>query len=71
MGSIPGLGGPLEEGMALTPVLLPGESHGQRTWWTIVHGVANKRLEQLSTHAPVLIGIPTAKCSQNWGSCTT
>ena len=30
-GSIPGLGweDPLEEGMATTPVFLPGESHGQ------------------------------------------
>ena len=26
-----GWGDPLEEGMAPTPVLLPGESHGQRS----------------------------------------
>ena len=26
-----GQGDPLEEGMAVTPVFLPGESHGQRS----------------------------------------
>ena len=31
---------PLEEGMATTPVFLPGESHGQRTWWATVCGPA-------------------------------
>ena len=33
MGSIPGLGrdSPLEKGMAITPVFLPGESCGQRS----------------------------------------
>ena len=30
-GSIPGWEEPLEEGMAHTPVFLPGESHGQRS----------------------------------------
>ena len=30
-GSIPELGKSLEEGMATTPVFLPGESHGQRS----------------------------------------
>ena len=32
---------PLEEGMATTPVFLPGESHGQNPMdsWAIVHGV--------------------------------
>ena len=29
--SIPGREDPLEEGMATTPVFLPGESHGQRS----------------------------------------
>ena len=31
----------LEEGMATTPVFLPGESHGQNPMdsWAIVHGV--------------------------------
>ena len=23
-----------------TPVFLPGKSHGQRSWWAAVHGVA-------------------------------
>ena len=26
-----------------TPVLLPGESHGWRSWWATVHGVAKSR----------------------------
>ena len=26
-----------------TPVFLPGESQGQRTWWAAVHGVAQSR----------------------------
>ena len=30
IGSIPGLGRPLEEGMATTPVFLPGEPHEKR-----------------------------------------
>ena len=30
-GSAPGSGNPLEEGMATTPVFLPGKSHGQRS----------------------------------------
>ena len=30
-GSIPGSGRPLEEGWQPTPVLLPGESYGQRS----------------------------------------
>ena len=29
VGSVPGSEDPLEEGMATTPVFLPGESHGQ------------------------------------------
>ena len=31
MGSIPGLEDPLEEDWQPTPVILPGESHGQRS----------------------------------------
>ena len=31
LGSIPGREDPLEEGVATTPVFLPGESHGQRS----------------------------------------
>ena len=30
LGSIPGLGRSLKEGMVTTPIFLPGESHGQR-----------------------------------------
>ena len=35
-----------------TPVFLPGESHGQRTWWAKVHGVAKSWtwLKWLSMH---------------------
>ena len=35
------------------PVFLPGEFHGQRTWWAAVHGVT-KIWTQLSTHACML-----------------
>ena len=31
VGSIPGSGGSVEKGWQLTPVFLPGESHGQRS----------------------------------------
>ena len=31
LGSIPGREDPVEEGVATTPVFLPGESHGQRS----------------------------------------
>ena len=36
-----------------TPVFFPGESHGQRSWQAIVHGVSKNqtRLKWLSTHA--------------------
>ena len=33
----------LEKGMATTPVFLPGESHGERSWQSIVHGVAKSQ----------------------------
>ena len=32
---------PLEKGMAATPVLLPGESFRQRTYWATVHGITS------------------------------
>jgi len=28
-----------------TPVFLPGESHGQRSWWATVHGVAKSQIQ--------------------------
>ena len=43
LGSIPGLGRFLGEGNGkATPLLLPGKSHGQRTWQATVHGVAKE-----------------------------
>ena len=32
-----------------TPVFLPGESHGQKSWWATIHGVT-KNQAWLSTH---------------------
>ena len=39
------------------PVLLPGEFHGQRSRWAMVHRVAKSqtRLKQLSTHMKAII----------------
>ena len=50
-----------------TPVFLPGEFRGQRTWQAAVHGVT--RLKQLSMHAEglkiqVLMYFPVFKCWQ-------
>ena len=43
-GSIPGLGrSPWSRKWQPTPVFLPGESHGQRTWPATVHGVTKSR----------------------------
>ena len=42
LGSIPGLGRSPGEGNP-TPVFLPGESHGQRSWQATVHGVTKSR----------------------------
>ena len=40
---------PLEKGMANTPVFLPGESHGLKSLWATVHGVAElNMIEQLT-----------------------
>ena len=56
-----------EKAMQPTPVLLPGESHGQRSWWAAVHGVAQSRTRlsnftfhfhalerEMATHSSVL-----------------
>ena len=36
-----------------TPLFLPGESHGQRSLWAMVHGVTKNgtRLKKLNMHA--------------------
>ena len=34
---------PLRRAWQPTPVFLLGKSHGQRTWWAIVHGVAKSQ----------------------------
>ena len=39
LGSIPG-SGTREKEMATHSSILAGESHGQRSWWATVHGVA-------------------------------
>ena len=50
---------PLEKAMQPTPVLLPAESHRQRTWWATVHGVAESDMtEQL--HFNQKIGGPVS-----------
>ena len=35
----------LEEGKAITPVFLPGEFHGQRSWLATVHGVTQSHAQ--------------------------
>ena len=44
---VPSLGGedPLEEGMATTPVLLPGKSRDRGAWPATVHRVAKSRMQ--------------------------
>ena len=48
---------PWRRARQLTPVFLPGESHGQRAWRATVHSIAKSqtRLKQLSTHAQIRI----------------
>ena len=43
MGSVFGWEDPLEEGMATTPVFLPGESHGQSSLGSTAHGVTKSQ----------------------------
>ena len=39
-GSIPGSGRPFRRKWLYALLFLLGEFHGQKTWWAIVHGVA-------------------------------
>ena len=50
-GSIPGLGRPLEKGMATHSSILAWKPHGWGAWWAIVHRVAQSQtwLKQLRT----------------------
>ena len=56
---------PLRREWLPTLVFLPGEFHGQNSWWTTVHKVAKSRtwLKQLSMHAPCDPVIPLPR---NW-----
>ena len=40
---------PLEKG--ITPVFLPGEFHGQRSWWATVHGFAKSQTQLREFHS--------------------
>ena len=52
--SIPGLGDPLEKGMAATPVFLPGESHGQRSLAGYGPWGQKERLSSMSVNLDLL-----------------
>ena len=39
-----------------TPVFLPGESHGQKTWKVIVHGIARVRHNSATKPPPQKMG---------------
>ena len=56
---------PLRREWLPTLVFLPGEFHGQNSWWTTVHKVAKSRtrLKQLSMHSPCDPIIPLLR---NW-----
>ena len=41
----------------LTPVFLPGESHGQGAWWATVRGVAESDMTEVTQHT----------CRHPWG----
>ena len=41
----------LEEGMATHSVCLPGESHGQKSWWAAVHEVKESNTNEVTEHA--------------------
>ena len=48
---------PQEEGMATTPVFLPGESMDRGAWWAMVHRVpkSRTRLKRLCTAQLLLL----------------
>ena len=57
--SIPGLGRyPGGRAWQPTPVFLPGEPHGQKTWWATVHRVAKSktRLKRFSSRIKKVLG---------------
>ena len=41
---------PLKKGMVTTPILLPGESHGQRSLAGYSHGVAKSQMQLSNEH---------------------
>ena len=58
LGTLSGLGRSLEKGMATYSVFLPGEFHGQRSLWAIVHEVAESVLAEQLTHLSLGYGGP-------------
>ena len=51
-----------------TPVLLPGESHGQRAWWATVHRVAKSQTRLSDFHSLTEAFIMKSKCHNQWGN---
>ena len=49
-GSIPGSKIPWRRKWQPTPVFLPRESRGQRTWWVTVHGIAKSQIRLSNSH---------------------
>ena len=48
-----------------TPVLLPGESQGQGSWWTAVYGVAQSWTRQKRLSSSYMVGEWTQVCFSN------
>ena len=66
---------PLEEEVAAHFSVLPGKSHGQRTGWATVHGVAqswtllkwlNTHLHSSLIHTRDLLGTQEPPCTEEW-----
>ena len=67
-GLIPGLGRPLEGGMAPTPVFLPGESHGQRSLTGYSsQGHKESDITEVTQHAHIMTCIHCCTIIQNIG----